>query len=270
MRNLLLLLSRFGSTILFVVLEVICIFLIINYNKQQQSIFLHSTNLFSGKVYTEKKKVTDFLSLRSVNDSLAQEISILKKRLLLLEGYGEQKNIDTLANLNVIPARVVNQSIGSFNNYITINKGTKDNIKSGMGVIGPNGVIGVVTKSTDNYALVLSILNSTSGISAKLKNKNYFGVFKWEPGNDLKTFKLESIPKHADINTGDTILTSGYSTFFPPNIYIGKVSQFDLKEGKSNFNIRAEVDINLSNLEYVYIIENQDALEIKELENTLE
>lgn len=270
MRNLMLLLSNFGSTILFVVLEIICFVLIINYNQQQKSIFAHSTNLFSGKVYSEKKKISDFLALRNVNDSLATEISVLKKRLLLLEGYGERKNIDSLANLKVKTARVINLSYKTFNNYITIDKGSDDGIKEGTGVIGDNGIIGVVTQTSNKYAIILSLLNSTSGISAKIKGENHFGVFRWEPGTDYFSFKLDAIPKHANLEIGDSILTSGYSTIFPPNLYIGQISHFEFKKGKSNYEIDVTTDVDLTNIEYVYIIENKDADEINKLENTIE
>lgn len=270
MQNLLLLFTKHGATVIFVVLEVICFYLVINYNRHQSDIFVHSSNVFSGKLFNENKRVREYLSLRDVNDSLSFELSKLRTRLLLLEGYGKQKNIDSLGNLNVISGKVINQTINLFNNYITINKGSEDGVKEGMGVIGNNGVVGIVTSTSSNYATILSTLNTISGVSAKVKNQNHFGILIWDPGSDYNIFKLEAIPKHATLAVGDSILTSGFSTVFPPNIFIGKIKSFDFKKGNSNYNIEVRTDINLTNLEYVYLVENEDAEEIKSLEESIE
>lgn len=270
MQNLLLLFTKHGATVVFVLLEILCFYLMVHFNRHQNDIFLHSSNVFSGKVYHENKRIREYLSLREVNDSLALEVSKLKKRLLLLEGYGKQKNIDSLGNLEVISAKVINQTINLYNNYITINKGEKDGVKEQMGVIGNNGVVGIVTQTSENYATILSVLNTISGVSAKIKEQSHFGVLTWDPGSTYNTFNLEAIPKHATIEIGDSIITSGFSTIFPPDIFIGKISNFDFKKGNSNYNIEVKTKINLTNLEYVYLIKNDDAEEIKSLEERIE
>lgn len=270
MQNLLLLFTRYGSTLLFIILEVICFYLVVNYNHQQKDIFVHSSNLASGKIFNEKNRIQDFLSLRNINDSLALENARLKRRLLLLEGYGKQKNLDSLGNLAVNPAKVINQTINQFNNYLTINKGSNDGVRKGMGAIGEKGPIGVVTHVSENYATILSLLNTTSGVSVLINGKNNFGVLKWLPDTDYKTFQVEAIPKHAQISVGDSVITSGFSTIYPPNIYIGKIREYDFTDGSSNYDITIEIENDLTSIDYVYLIENNDAMEIKELESNLE
>lgn len=270
MQNLLLLLTRYGSTLLFILLEIICFYLVINYNRQQKDIFIHSSNLASGKLYTEKDRIQDFMSLRNINDSLALENARLKRRLLLLEGYGKQNTLDSLGRIDVSPAKVINQTINQFNNYITINKGSVDGVKKGMGAIDEKGIVGIVTQVSENYATILTLLNTTNGVSVLIKSHNNFGVLKWVAGSNYRSFKIEAIPKHVNISIGDSIVTSGYSTVYPPNIYIGQIKKYDFKKGSSNYNIEVTLENDLTNVDYVYLINNQDASEIQELESTLE
>lgn len=270
MQNLLLLFSRYGSTLLFIILEVICFYLIVNYNHTQKDIFINSSTLATGKIFNERNRVKDFLSLRNINDSLALENAKLKRRLLLLEGYGKKNSLDSLANIDIMPAKVINQTINQFNNYITVDKGAIDKVVKGMGVIDEKGVVGVVTQVSENYATILSLLNTTNGISVLIKGRNNFGVLKWKPGGDYTSFQVEAIPKHVNISVGDTIVTSGYSTIYPPNIYIGRIKEYDFKKGSSNYNIEITIDNDLTSLDYVYLVESKDAKEIKELESNLE
>ncbi len=256
MRNIILFFAKHGSTFLFILLEIICFILIINFNNNQRSIYLHSSNLISGKLYEEKQKFVDFFSLSEQLDSLQVENARLLRRVLYHEGYGKSIEIDSSDfNYKLIPAKIINQSINSRNNYLTIDKGTIDDIRPDMGVIGRNGIIGIVQNANTKYARVLSILNSKSRISAKIKNKGYFGNILWR-NLDTQRLDLEAIPTHATVAVGDTVVTSGYSTMFPPNIFIGTIETFQSKKGASNYNITVKLNNNFSKLQHVFVIDN--------------
>jgi len=257
MRNIILFFAKHGSTFLFLLLEVICFVLIVNYNSSQRSIYLNSSNIISGNLFTEKQRFLNFFSLSQQLDSIQQENARLMRRVLYHEGYGNAPEIDSsVFNYSLIPAQIINQTIHSRNNYLTINKGSVDGVSPDMGVINKNGLIGIVQNSNTNFSRVLSILNSKSRISARIKNKGYFGNLVWK-NLDVERMELEAIPAHATVAIGDTITTSGYSTMFPQGIQIGTIETFNVKKGASNYTITVKLNNDLSKSKRVFIIDNK-------------
>ena len=265
MRNLIALLIRFGSLITFVVLEFICFAFIVNFNTSQKDIWVNSSNLFSGTILEKKNAVGTFLKLDDVNKNLQEENARLKESLLLANGYSAEIMVDTNLQYKHIPASIFSQEYRLRNNHLTINKGRRDNVKKDMGVINEDGIVGIIKSTSAKYSLAISLLNTQTRISARIKSSNYFGNLLWE-GRDPYMMTLESIPRYAEIKVGDTIVTSGYSTIFPRDLDIGVIESFELKKGTSNLNIEVRLTADLTNLSSVYIIENKDKEEIKALE----
>ena len=269
MQNLLLLLAKYGNVILFVFLEIFCFYLIINFNRSQREIYLNSSNLFSGYILDKKQNTKAYLGLREINEQLHQENAKLLQKSFNQSQIKQGRDtipVDTTKSYIVIPASVINNSINLRNNTITLNKGSRDGLKPGMGVINAEGVVGVIRNTSEKYAQVLSILNSQARVSVKIKKNNYHGNLVW-PGGSPKIMSLEAIPKHADFEKGDTITTSGYSSIFPGNILIGTIEKFNVPTGSSNFEIDVQLNNDIAKINTVYVIENLDYEEIKQLEN---
>jgi rod shape-determining protein MreC len=85
-------------------------------------------------------------------------------------------------------------------------------------------------------------------------------------GKDLFQFKLNGIPKHAEIVIGDEVVTSGNSSIFPKGIAMGRVEEYSVVEGGAFYDITVRVDLDLSQISHVYIINNQHYEEIRNLE----
>jgi len=164
-----------------------------------------------------------------------------------------------------IPARISNKSINMRNNRITLNKGRNGGISPGMGVISTKGIIGVVDKCNNHFSSVMPVFNTQMQVSAKIKTKNYFGDLTWEP-YDERFLLLKHIPKHAIVSIGDTVITSGYSTIFPPDIFIGIISEISLPPGSNYYEMNVKLNNVVSNLEYVYVVGNKLKKEQKEIE----
>ena len=102
-----------------------------------------------------------------------------------------------------------------------------------MGVVDANGVVGIVYKTSPHYSTVIPLLNSKSSISCKIVGSEYFGYLKWEYGDSRYAY-LKDLPRHAEFNLGDTVVTSGYSTVFPAGIMVGTVDDMsDSHDGLS-------------------------------------
>lgn len=260
MRNLLLLFIKYGGFVTFLVFELICFYLIVNYNQTQKDIFLNSSNLLAGGINEKALGIKKFSSLQETNDSLRLENSQLLEKIINLPGVeltpaSLPKRIDSSGNqYRLIPSDICNKTLHLSNNYFTLCKGKKEGFKKDMGVISLKGVVGKVSAVSDHYAKVTTVLNSQSSISAMIKSKSFFGSLVWK-NESLNSFSLEGIPKYANIEVGDTIITSGYSTIFPKGIIIGTISSFKTTEAYS-YSIKVKTKTDLASLHTVYVIEN--------------
>lgn len=261
MRNLLYLIFRFSAFLVFLVLEIICFYFIISFNKSQGEIWTHSSNLLVTGINSRSQKIEDFFELNQQNDSLLQENAKLLETILNFRMTAEnnkfqeyeQRTVDSTYQYQLIPANVISKTVHLRNNYLTIDKGLEDGLKTGMGVIGIDGVIGIIKSLNEKYATVLMILNSQSRTSAKILNKDYHGNLVWE-SSDTRIMKLKDVPKHASISRGDTVVTSGYSISYPAMVQMGTVEDVKIVEGSNSFDITVGLDYDLSNISYVYVV----------------
>ena len=266
MQNLLLLLARYGVVMLFIFLEILCFYLIVNYNHSQGEIYLNSSKLFSGYVLEKKEGIKSFVGLKDLNKQLEQENATLLQKVLNNNNSGDDGILqDSTTKYAIIPATIINNSVRFRNNNITLNKGLDHGLKLGMGVISLDGLIGVIRNVSSNYAQVISILNSQSRISAKINRSNYHGNLIWDGRSPIR-MTLEAVPKHATIEVGDTISTSGFSSIFPENITIGTIEGFRVPRGNSNYVIDIKLNNDIAKVKNVYVIENLDLQEINKLE----
>ena len=163
------------------------------------------------------------------------------------------------------PARVINNNFSRIDNYLTINRGTKSGIEAEFGVITSKGIIGIVDRSNAGYSRVISILNSRSRINAQLNNTYHFGSLIWD-GKNPNIVQLIDVPRQAPLKKGDTIITGGRSLIFPKGIPIGSIEDFSLDQTESYYTINIKLFNDMTNIGYVYVIENLNKEEIQEVQ----
>lgn len=262
---------NYRAFLLFVLLEVLCGWLIVRNNTYQGAAFFNSSNQYAAKLMQASRDVTDYLYLKDHNRQLAAENARLQAEYAKLSlskpqgpaGYALDSTLT--AQYNFIAARVVNNTTRFAHNHLTIDKGSLDGIKPGMGVISPEGVIGVVKSCSPHYATLVSVLHTEMQVSSQLKKNGQIGTAKWT-GRDAGEIGLQYIPRHLEVKKGDTVVTSSYNSIFPQGVMVGTIKEAR-NEGPETFH---EIDLNLSvnfnRLSYVYVIENyfkaeQDSLE---------
>lgn len=274
MKGLLFLLIKYGGIVLFVLFECIAFYLVINHNAEQRSIYTNTTNVFSGYLNEKVTAFEDFSDLKKANDSLQLENAKLIEKIINLPGVQLtsinipfQKSFNT-HQYRLIPTRICGKNIRLRNNYFTLCKGSKDGLYEDMGVISETGIVGRISEVSDHYALVITMLNIQSGISALINGSTFAGTLIWDV-DDTRVMTLTGIPKHAQLSVGDTIITSGYSTVFPPGIMIGKVEKYELPPGDNNYNITISLSNDILNEEIIYAIDNKTKEEQLLLEQTI-
>ncbi len=181
---------------------------------------------------------------------------------------GDRLILDTLRGYNLYTARVVSSSIVKNDNYIVIDKGSADGIKPEMGVVGGGGVVGVVYITNTHYSLVLPIINEKSRISCRIRRTGYYGSLQWS-GGSVCYADLIDVPQYAKARNGDIIETSGYSTIFPPGLFVGKVKKVSDSPNGLSQQLRINLGANFGNLRDVCVFENRHKVEIQGLHERL-
>jgi rod shape-determining protein MreC len=169
------------------------------------------------------------------------------------------------SNYRVIAAKLINNSYSKSKNRLTIDKGSNNKIALDMGVITSDGIVGIIDNISRNYATVQSILNTNSQINAKLKKSNHFGSLVWDT-SDPNVVQLIDVPMLAAVEIGDTVVTGGRSTIFPEGIPIGTVNQVELDKDGNFFDLDIVLFNDMTSLGHVYVIENLNSKEIKQVE----
>ncbi len=256
--------SELGNLILFLLLEGISFYLIITYNDAQAKIYHNTINVISGSIANQASNIRGYFSLNEQNSILLKENAKLKSKLFnLAEKQGakpEDLDLKVTQNqiFNLISARVVNNSISLRNNFLSLNKGRKAGITENQGVIGENGVIGITKAVNDNYTTVMSIFNSQTKISARIKDKGYFGSLVWNNNGDVRYMTLNDIPKHVPIKLGDKVETSGYSNLFPSGINVGKIVGKRIPPGSSTYELKVKLYQDMTKIKFAYVVINYE------------
>lgn len=272
MRNLIQFLWKYHFVLLFLFVEVIAFSILIQNNSFQRASFWGSMNEVSGNAFELKNGVTEFIDLKKINKHLAvQNAELLGNQI---ESYYPLTPERILVNdstfqkqYSYLTAKVINNTVNKRNNYITINQGKHADVVANKGVICDRGVVGIVKATSENFASVMSVLHKNAQISAKLKANNYFGIITWN-GKSPNRAQLSDIPAHVAIQPGDTVVTRGSGTLFPPNILIGTINSFTQEEGTDFYEVEVDLSVDFRNLSHVYIVENQFKMEQDSLEQS--
>lgn len=275
MRNLLNFFLKYNYWFLFLLLEVASFVLLFRFNRYQQSVFFTSANVAVGAIYEVSGSVSSYFHLKSVNEDLLDRTMLLEQQVKNLENALAEHAMDstTIESIKSLPqneyklykAHVINNSLNQVDNYITLDKGSSHGIRPEMGVVDGNGVVGIVYKTSPSYSVVISLLNSKSSISCKIVGSDYFGYLKWEHGDSQYAY-LRDLPRHAEFNLGDTVVTSGFSTVFPEGIIVGTVDDMSDSNDGLSYLLKIKLTTDFGKLGDVRVIAKSGWEEQKQLE----
>jgi rod shape-determining protein MreC len=270
MRNLLIFITKYNAFFLFVIFELSALIIYVKYNSFQKASFINSTNKVTGTLYTQVDELYGYLSLRETNDSLARENARLRSQLkasFYIDSVNKKQVTDTIykQQYTYIEAKVVNNSTNRSNNYITINRGSKQGVAKGMGVICSSGLVGKVVFVGEHMSIVQSLLHKDSRFSAMLAKTKEIGYIEWSDDLDPHKGFLKDVSNNAQPHVGEEVVTSEYS-LFPEGIPIGKISNLHTKTGGFALNMEVKLAVDFGKLQYVNVVINKLAQEQAGLE----
>lgn len=270
MKDIFNLILRFQSALIFFVLEIIALCLIVLNNNYQNSVFSDKTSAVSGFFSDRSISIINYFSLKDENLSLIKENIKLKNELDQLLSIPKDTSYQKIESKNYFyrTANITSISYNRNRNYVIIDKGNKDGILPEMAVMSNQGVVGLIKSTSNNFSIVIPLINLSLKISAKIKKNNYYGTLQWG-GQDYTCSNLEDIPFHVNVNKGDTIVTSGFSSIFPEGELIGFVD--DVERKTANFlKIKVKLAHDFKRGGSLYIIENLNLDEINKIKENNE
>lgn len=267
MHNLTEFLAKHNHWFVFLVLEVVSMVLLFRYNSYQGSVWFSSANAVTGKVYEWDSAVESYFSLSGVNSQLTQRNAFLEQQVRMLDDSiarltrSQEAAVTRLSSMvpfqgcRLIPAKVVANMVNRYDNLITIDKGSADGVKRDMGVVCGMGVVGIVYLVSEHYSIVIPALNSHSNISCTIQRRGYFGYLRWRGGSSQLAY-LKDVPRHAHFKLGDNVVTSGYSSVFPPGVMVGKVLHvFNSADGLS-YRVQVKLSTDFARLRDVCLVDD--------------
>lgn len=274
MHNLLRLIQKYGNFLLMIVMEVAAFLWLFSEQKLQQSTFLSASNTAIASFNLLLTNTDEYFHLREENASLAAENARLSERLhrmeSVLEDSVENDSAYVYAHLEwqYMPARVVDVATHSQHNYLVLNKGLRDGVKEGEGVLSHAGVVGIVSAVNSHFAQVIPVIHPKMRLSCRIRRNGQMGFLVWT-GPSPRYANLTDIGRHIAVEEGDTIETNGLTGLFPEGIPIGIIDQIELPEGDTYYNLRVLLSTDFNSLRYVQIVHNplaaeQDSMRVKQ------
>ncbi len=260
MNDLLRFLKKYYHIFLFLLLEGISVYFIACNSFRQGSYVTTLANNISGYVYNSIEGINSYFYLKSKNEDLVKEN--LRLRSMVESSYVKIVNTvhqkkDTVYKqmYSFIDAKVISKTVNKRNNFFMLNKGYSSGVETEMGVIAPNGVVGVVVKTTENFSLVMSVLHQDSKLNVRNERTKTTGTLTWS-GKHYAIGQVIDMPSSIAVKKGDTIVTSGFSRNFPEGIPVGRVVKPEKDKGTGFYNIDIKFFTDYNKLEYVYVIKN--------------
>jgi rod shape-determining protein MreC len=275
MERLFLFFIQYRAFFTFLLLEVLCAWLIVENNQYQSARFFNSSNSMVATLNNFSQDVREYFLLRNINGTLAEENAYLRSKLERYHQLAQAnsphviKDSAVIKQFDFISAKVVNNSVHRVTNYMTINKGTDDGIAPGMAVISPLGAVGKVKAVSQHYSVVTSILHKDYRVSVFMPRTGYFGSSRWA-GDDPNYVQLEFVPRHVNPVKGDSVVTSAYNAIFPEGVMIGVIDSVAQDETLF-YNLKVKLSQDFRKLSYVEVVrshlkQEQDSLEMPFME----
>lgn len=273
MRGLLQLFAAYGNFLLFGFLELLALVLVVNFNQRQGVIWENSWGMATANLdqsvdwLGEQWALRDeLIKLQGENIRLMEQLDNAKYSNALHQDTFLRDSTEQL--FSYIGANVISNTTVSTANSVRLNRGSKHGVRPNMGVVSTDGIVGVVRAVTPHFSRVMSLLHRETRIKAAIANSGYFGTLTWN-GKSSRHMQLEAIPKHAILEVGDTVVTSGYSQLFPEGLTIGVIEEYGLSGGGNFYTIEVKLRNDLNKLRYVYIIKNELWKEHQELDEAV-
>ena len=167
------------------------------------------------------RKDISYDELKLENAKLMLEVNRLKKLRAENDELRGMIAFRDTSDYQLIPAKVISKLVTKTQGNFIVNRGSNDEIKKGMPVLSEKGLVGLIMDVAEKFSVVRTLNNSNLNIAVTLQRTNVDGILNY----DGKNLVIKNIPTTYDVQIGDIVETSDFSSLFPPAIPIGKVEK---------------------------------------------
>lgn len=215
----------------------------------------------------------NFSEVKNENYELTKENIELQNKLLEYDTLKEENdrlrevlNFKNSKNdYSYMGCNIIGYSGESYSDGYIIDKGENDGILKGMVVISDKGLVGQVTSTGTNWAIVESLLNENIAISVKVNSTGETaGILKgYVTRSNSGLTKITNLSLDSEIKEGDVIVTSGLGQVYPKDIRIGEVVSIESDEIKVMKTAIVKPYVNFDKLENLFVIIPNETREVK-------
>ena len=191
-------------------------------------------------------------ALRELNLALSDEVSRLREGKLENLRLRQLLNLKELGEHRYIGANIVGKNLQLLRNTITLDVGENEGVQVNMPIVSERGLVGKVISTTGHYSIGQILLNKDVRVSAKVQRSRVDGIIRWDGGHHLL---LQNVARTDDVQTGDLVITSDYSAFFPKGIKVGVVSETRPLPGSLFQAVTVKPGVDFTALEEVFVMQ---------------
>lgn len=269
MRNLVVFIARHYFFLLFLLLEIVSLYFLVQHNYFQHSSAVSASNAFTGSLFRMRTDMVEYLDLKEQNKKLSDQIAFNLSHdqvsFLMYTSRTDSFNDTTYKqHYEYLAARVIDNTVTERNNYLILDRGRLQGVEVDMGVVCTDGIVGIVREVSDNFCVVMSVLHKDAKISTSVKRDGTFGQLFWD-GSDYQEATLVDLPIHSKVKNGDTLITSGLGDAFPEGVPVGVVKHFEMKSGEKNYTVDVKLSTDFRKVRHVFIVKNLMRDELNQL-----
>ena len=260
MRNLLLFIIKNKEHFVFSITLILSISLLFNRNAEDMSVIRGFSSDFVSFLSSPMVEVKSLAIVNEENQYLREKNLQLNLQLeSILYAADENEKLRELLNfkrstkLNIIPARIINKGIQTNVKSLTIDVGSVNKVFENQAVLTPEGVIGKTVQTGEKSAIVQSISDNNFRLSVRIMPSGAVGLLRWHDSNVCKIYEVQ---KNVEINIGDRVITSGFSTIYPPKLPVGTVSGVYDERGSYQKVVNVNIQNNFESIQNVFVIIN--------------
>lgn len=210
----------------------------------------------AGDALSNATASDDSLSgLRDQNQQLRERVAELEEYMQEAQRLQALIGIQDAYGFESTGARVIGRNTDAWNQFVTIDKGTNDGLRSGLPVMSQAGLVGMIVSTTASTADVRLIVDPESGVSAMVQSNRTEGIVH---GSLEGVLYLEDMAADANVTEGDVVITSGLGGSYFRGLIIGTVTK--VERNSSGATVRAVVAPNgtISALQEVLVVLSMD------------
>jgi rod shape-determining protein MreC len=200
----------------------------------------------------------DAKELREKNIALSSELSRLRRAKAENEELRKLLGYKPRDNWMLLSAEIIGKTNTGDRNMFTLSVGENEKVRKGMAVITDAGLVGRVYAVSGEFTLVEGLYNRSIRIAVKIARSRVDGILSWDAADVLL---VRNVPKALDVQEGDLIVTSEYSTFFPAEVPVGTVGKLESEPNSLFRRIVVEPLAHPSRIEHVFVVLKDEARE---------